>query len=188
MYSMYVCMSEAEKLRAMRTNSVFCSCSMSGCCCGAMQQSVRWYRGLFFLFSSEYFHRKPESHTQRHACSQTATAGGLTAGAVGAPPARLTLAGVGGHTTAVNTALRTMSWTWSREEDTRGISTVTETSKTDICIRISQVGVNKNNMVIIKKHNQHYKYIRIKCLNTPLDLILKSLTFCFGPPKQDWTT
>lgn len=31
-----------------------------------------------------------------------------SAGAVGAPPARLTLAGVGGHTTAVNTALRTM--------------------------------------------------------------------------------
>lgn len=55
------------------------------------------------------------THTQRHDCSQTAAAGGLTAGAVGAPPARLTLAGVGCHATAVNTALRTMSWTERRQ-------------------------------------------------------------------------
>lgn len=116
---MYVCMSETKKNTAMGTNSVFCSCSVCDCWCwcSTVQQSVRRYQSVFPLVSSECFHRKPESHTQRNNCSQTATAGGLTTGAVGAPPARLTLAGVGGHTTAVNTALCTMSWTWRRQED-----------------------------------------------------------------------
>lgn len=68
-------------------------------------------------YREKCFHRKPESPTQRTDCSQTATAGGLTTGAVGSSPAWLTLTGVWGHAVAMNTALCTMSCTLRRKED-----------------------------------------------------------------------
>ena len=55
--------------------------------------------------------------THRNGRSQTATAAGLTAGAVGAPPARLTLAAVGGHTAPVDTALGAVGWTGTSRGD-----------------------------------------------------------------------
>lgn len=93
---------------------------------------------VFPLVSSECSHTKPESHTQRSDCSQTAAAGALTTGAVGSSPAWFTLAGVGGRTTAMNAALCTMSWTRRRQEDWDQYST-----RCMICIRISHIGVKK---------------------------------------------
>lgn len=54
--------------------------------------------------------REHQSHTERNYFSQTTTAGGLTAGTVRSSPARLTLAGVGGHAVAMNAAFCTVSW------------------------------------------------------------------------------
>lgn len=76
-------------------------------------------KSVYPLENCGSFHRNPHtnrSYTQRNSCLQTATAGGLTTGAGQSSPAWLTLAGVGGHTVAMNTALFTMSWIWKTQE------------------------------------------------------------------------
>lgn len=113
-----------------------CGVSHCRCCRGSASKTIQPS-----VFPLECFRREPESRSQRRERSQTATAGGLTAGAVGAPPARLTVAGVGSHAAAVDAALGAVSWTERRQEDRPLMSTVTQRQtllkKTSACRRKS---------------------------------------------------
>lgn len=76
------------------------------------KEAVTWYKSVFQFLTSECFYRKTDSLTQTWLPT---AAGTLTTGAVGAPPAWLTLTGVGCHTSAMDTVLCTVGWTWREE-------------------------------------------------------------------------
>lgn len=104
-YEIYLSPKTKAVLKATWAECALCSCLANK---AAVRKLI--YHFVFPIVGSKCFHRNPESHTHKdidgHRQQQLE---GLTTGAVGAPPSRLTLAGVGGHAAAMNTALCTES-------------------------------------------------------------------------------